>query len=163
MSITLDPSSRRAVIHINTLGRLTKSGVEHGAYTSGRGLVSQTSKNILAKPKHGRTYIRRDRSGRKRKHVASKAGESIANRTGKTRRSLSFRVNPRQLEFGYGVDKNDAPDYAEWPEFGSKKIQPRGTLMIGIKGQRRNMMNNFETKLSNIEKDIRCFIIILKK
>lgn len=147
MLIGVDRHTRRAIARINNLDKLTQSGVEYAAYTSGKQLVKATSAEILRKPKGGRTYIRRDRLGRRRRHVASAPGESIANRTGATRRSLSFKVSPRQLEFGYGVDKNDAPAYAEFPEFGTRKIEPRPSLQIGIRSQRRNMMNNFEREI----------------
>lgn len=145
--IKIDTSSRKAVARIKNLGRLTQSGMEYAAYTSGKQLVRATSQEILRKPKGGRVYIRRDSLGRRRRHVASAPGESIANRTGKTRRSLGFVVSPNKLEFGYGVNKGDAPSYAEFPEFGTSKMQPRPTLQIGIKSQRRNMQNNFEREI----------------
>lgn len=147
MSLELDPRSRSAVVRISRLGQLTRSGVEFAAYTSGKGLVKTTSANILKKPKGGRVYVRRDRAGRRRRHIASAPGESIANRTGATRRSLSFKVNPNQLEFGYGVDKNDAPAYAEFPEFGTRKMEPRPSLQISIRSERRNFQNNFEREI----------------
>ena len=129
------------------MAKLTKRGVEFAAYTSGIGLVKATSANILDKPKGGRTYIRRTASGRTRRHVASAAGESHANMTGKLRRSLGFRVNTRQMEFGYGVTKGDAPDYAGFVNDGTSKMDARPSLEIGIKGERRNMMNNFEREI----------------
>lgn len=147
MTLEMDRASRKVVVRINRLGELTRSGVEFAAYTSGKGLVKTTSAQILKKPKGGRVYVRRDRAGRRRRHIASAPGESIANRTGATRRSLSFKVNPSQLEFGYGVDKNDAPDYAEFPEFGTRKMQPRPSLQNGIKSERRNFQNNFEREI----------------
>lgn len=129
------------------LRKLTTQGVEYAAYVSGKGLVKTTSAQILEKPKGGKTYIIRTRSGRKRRHVASKAGESHANLSGKLRRSLSFKVDPNQLEFGYGVTKNDAPDYAGFVENGTRKMQPRPSLKNGIKAERRNFQNNLEREI----------------
>jgi HK97 gp10 family phage protein len=143
----MDLSSRKTIAKIENLDKLTKSGVEHAAYISGKGLIKTTSTEILKKPKSGKTYIRRIAGGRRRRHVASAPGESIANLTGKTRRSLSFKVNPTELEFGYGVQKNDAPDYAEFPEFGTSKMSARPTLQLGIKSERRNFQNNFEREI----------------
>jgi HK97 gp10 family phage protein len=147
MSLTITPSSRKAVLRIENLHKLTKSGVEHAAYTSGRGLVKTTSAQILKSPKGGKTYIRRDRAGRRRRHIASAAGQSIANQTGATRRSLSFKAGFKQIEFGYGVAKNDAPDYAQFPEFGTSKMKARPSLQNGIKSERRNFQNNFEREI----------------
>lgn len=147
MSLELDPSSRKAVIRISRLGELTRSGVEFGAYTSAKELVKTTSAEILKKPKGGRVYVRRDRAGRRRRHIASAPGETHANMTGRLRRSLSFKVNPRQIEFGYGVDKNDAPEYAEFVEFGTRRAAARPSLQNGIKSERRNFQNNFEREI----------------
>jgi len=147
MSVKIDTSSRKAVARICNMGRLTRSGVEFGAYTSGKGLVRTTSAQILQKPKGGRLYVSRTRAGRRRRHVASAPGQSHANFSGRLRRSLGFRVNPRQLEFGYGVVKNDAPDYGEFVEFGTKNMEPRPSLQNGIKTERRNFQNNFEREI----------------
>jgi hypothetical protein len=147
MSVRIDPRSKKAVFIIRNMNRLTREGVQFAGYTSGKGLVKATSAEILRKPKGGKTYVTRTRSGRRRRHVASAPGESIANRTGATRRSLSFKVNTSQLEFGYGVTRNDAPDYAEFPELGTRKMAPRPSLQLGIKGERRNMQNNFDREI----------------
>ena len=147
MSITIDTNSRRAVLRLKNLAKLTKSGVEHAAYVSGKGLVRATSAEILKKPKGGRTYIVRTPGGRKRKHRASAPGETHANLTGKLRRSLGFKVNPSQLEFGYGVNKNDAPEYGKFLEFGTSRMKPRPSLQNGIRSERRNFQNNFDREI----------------
>lgn len=147
MTIKLDRNSTKAVARIKGMRKLTRSGVEFAAYTSGRGLVRTTSKEILKKPKGGRTYIRRDKAGRRRRHVASAPGETHANLTGKLRRSLGFRVDPRQLEFGYGVENGDAPEYAGPIEFGRRGAAARPSLRNGIKAERRNFQNNFEREI----------------
>ena len=145
--ITIDSGSRTAIAKIKDLNKLTKSGVEYGAYTSDKGLQDATSKEILRKPKGGKVYIRRDKIGRKRKHRASAPGETHANMTGTLRRSLGFKVSSKDIEFGYGVVKNDAPEYAEWVEFGTKRMAARPSLQNGIKSQRRNFQNNFEREI----------------
>ena len=147
MSLTMDRQSEKVFVRAKGMYKLTKSGLEFAIYTSGKGLIRTVSKNILKKPKGGRVYIRRDRLGRGRRHIASAPGESIANRTGATRRSLSFKVNPSQLEFGYGVDKGDAPDYAKFPEFGTRNMKPRPSLQIGIKSERRNFEVNIKREV----------------
>lgn len=145
--VKINRLDRDTVVMINTMGRLTKRQVELAAWKSARGLRSATSQEILRKPKGGRTYIRRDRLGRRRRHVASSPGETHSNMTGRLRRSLSFRVNSSEIEFGYGVTDGSAPEYAGWVEFGTKRMKPRPSLQNGINGERRNMMNNIEREI----------------
>ncbi len=145
--IKIDRLSKQTVLKINNLDRLMKREVEFAAWKSAKGLQSATSQEILRRPKSGRTYTRRDKLGRRRRHVASAPGETHANMTGRLRRSLSFRVNHREIEFGYGVTKGDAPEYAEPIENGTRRMAARPSLRNGIKGERRNMMNHFERKI----------------
>ena len=145
--IKIDRASKTAVFRLKNLDKLTREGREFAAYASGRGLVAATSVAILEKPRAGKVYVRRDKLGRRRRHIASKPGETHANQSGATRRSLSFKVSPNDLEFGYGVDKNDAPDYAGFVNDGTIKMDARPGLEIAIKGQRRNMQNNFEREI----------------
>ena len=145
--IKIDRSSKQAIFRIKNLNKLSKAGREHAAYVSGRGLVAATSTAILEKPKSGKVYVRRDKLGRRRRHVASKPNETHANQSGAMRRSLSFKVSSHDLEFGYGVSKNDAPDYAGFVNDGTSKMDARPGLEIAIKGQRRNMQNNFEREI----------------
>lgn len=147
MGITIDPSSRKAVARIRGLNKLTKAGIEHGAWTSARGLRKATSNDILRKPKGGRVYTSRNRAGARRRHTASAPGETHANFSGTLRRSLDFKVSSRDIEFGYGVTKGNAPDYAEFVEFGTKNMKPRPSLQNGIKGERRNFQNNLEREI----------------
>lgn len=147
MTFKMTRDSKPAVERIRNLRVLTQSGVEHAAYVSGKGLVKTANTEILKKPKGGRTYIRRTASGRRRKHVASAPGETHANMSGTLRKSLGFKVSPNQLEFGYGVQSSDAPEYAEWVEFGTKRMKPRPSLRNSIKAERRNFLNNFEREI----------------
>ena len=145
--ITIDSSSRKALAKIENLDKLTREGVEYAAYVSGKGLVKTTSAEILKKPKGGRVYTIRTASGRKRRHVASAAGETHANMTGKLRKTLSFKVAPTELEFGYGVTKNDAPEYAKSVEFGTSRMKPRPSLQNGINSETRNIETNFKQQI----------------
>lgn len=133
MSITIDSSSRRAVLKIKRLDKLSDFAVERAIFKSGKGLVGTASKQILARPKSGRTYIRRDRIGRRRRHVASAEGESHANMTGTLRKSLGFKVGTRELTFGYGVDRGDAPIYA------ARINRTRPSLENAIRSEQKNI------------------------
>tara|TARA_R110000851_G_scaffold70529_1_gene157319 strand:- start:70 stop:537 length:468 start_codon:yes stop_codon:yes gene_type:complete len=137
--------NRRAFLKVDSIEKLTRKAVRSALYISGIGLKRNANTEILKKPKGGRTYIRKDRAGRKRRHVASAPGETHANMSGTLRRSLGFKVGGRdQLEFGYGVENVPAPDYAEPVEFGSAKMAARPTIQNAIKSERRNIINNIE-------------------
>lgn len=145
--ITLDPRSRQAVFSIQNMRVLTQRAVELANFASANQLLRATSREILRRPKGGRTYIRRDRAGRRRRHVASAPGETHANMTGRLRRSLSFRIRGQDIEFGYGVRGNNAPPYARAIEFGSRRIEPRPSLSNGIQAEQRNMITNLQREI----------------
>ena len=151
MSIRFVPIKGNAkVIGVLTgLGSLTRRGLRQGMFKAGRGLVGRASTDILHKPKSGRTYIRIDRAGRRRRHVASAPGETHANMTGAARRSLGFKLRGvRSLEFGYGVGTGkDAPKYVKFLEFGTRKMAPRPSLQNTIKKEQGNMVQHFENEI----------------
>ncbi len=141
MSITIESGSLKAVSKIKGLEKLADVAVERASFKSGKGLVATASKQILARPKGGQTYIRRDRLGRRRRHVASAEGESHANMTGTLRKSLGFKVSKRELTFGYGVDRGDAPIYAR------KINSTRPSLEIAINSEQRNIENHVRREI----------------
>ncbi len=145
--IKLDSRSQKVVLRIENLGKLTKSGIEFAAHSSATQLVRITSKEILKKPKGGRTYVTRTRSGSRRTHTASAPGETHANLSGDLRRSLGFKSSSSQIEFGYGVYRNDAPDYADFVEHGTSKMKARPSLFNGIKSEERNFQRNFDREI----------------
>ena len=106
-------------------------------------LKKEANKEILRKPKGGRTYYRRDKTGRRRRHIASAPGETHANMTGTLRRSLGWKVHGWQTaEFGYGISSgkaNKAPLYAGAIELGSRNIKPRPSLRNAVKVVRRDI------------------------
>lgn len=146
-SVRLDPSSQKAVWRIRNLRKLTKAGIEYAAWQSAKQLQKATSDEIIRKPKRGRTYIIRGPSGRRRRHVASAPGETHANLTGKLRRSLGFTVSSTEIEFGYGVFREPAPEYARFVEFGTRRMLARPSLLNGIRDQRRNFQTNFDRQI----------------
>jgi len=132
--ITLDPASRRAILE--NLGRLTQEGLELGAWQAGRLLKKNTNADILRKPKGGRTYVLRDKAGRKRRHAASAPGETHANLSGTLRRSLNFSVSGSELEFGYF----NPPPYGKWVEEGTRRMEARPSLQNNIKAAQRDIV-----------------------
>lgn len=105
-----------------------KQGIRLGFYNLGKKLVKDTSKDILRKPRFGRTYIIY-KKGRRYRHKASVGGEAPANITGKLRRSLNFLVRgSSDLEFGYGQNAK----YGKFLEKGTVKMAARPGLKINI-------------------------------
>ena len=143
----IDKTQKKVYFKIKNLNKLTRYGIERGAYTSGIQIKKNTSKEILKKPKGGRVYIRRTKGGGRRRHVASAPFETHANMTGALRRSLSFKVNPRQLEFGYGLAIESAPEYAGFVEFGTKNMKPRPSLLNGITSSQNVITSNMNREI----------------
>jgi len=145
MSMIAASDNDRIFLKIKNLEKTTKKNLRRALYDSGLDYKNSANKEILRKPKGGKLYIRKDRVGRRRRHIASAPGETHANMTGALRRSLGFLVKGQsQLEFGYGVEAIKAPDYAESLEFGTQKMASRPTLRNAIKAGRRNTINNIE-------------------
>ncbi len=139
----IQPKSRRVIEKLIGLDNLTKQGIRQGMFDSGHGLIKNASTEILRKPKSGHTYFIRDKAGRVRRHVASAPGETHANLTGTTRRSLSFKLaGVTSFEFGYGVSGGvEAPDYAEELE------STRPSLQNAIRSENQNMIQHFERQI----------------
>ena len=143
-------SGNRLVIgKIAGIERLTKRGMRQAMFRVGQGLVQQASTEIIRKPKSGRTYKIRTRSGRRRRHVASAPGETHANLTGAARRSLSFQLHgTSQIEFGYGASAGtDAPDYVGFLEFGTRKMKARPSLQNAIRAEEARIVQHFEREI----------------
>lgn len=139
----LKASSKRVIKEIIGLDNLTKQGINQGMSDSGNALIKRASTEILRKPKSGRTYFIRNKRGRRRKHVASAPGETHANLTGATRRSLSFKLkDATSFDFGYGVSGgNVAPEYAAQLE------STRPSLQNAVKDQEQKMVQHFERQI----------------
>lgn len=140
---------RKILRKIINIHELTRQGAENALWHTADELKRKTSKDILKKPKSGRTYFWFDKAGRRRKHVASAPWETHANFTGALRRSLGYVVRSHsQLEFGYGVEAGqEAPDYAHFVEFGTRKMKPRPSIRNNIKSARKLIIKNIEREI----------------
>lgn len=133
-----DPNNRIVYARIDNLENITRQAIRQGFFKLGNDLKKTANANILSRPKGGEVYVTRGPSGRRRRHRASAPDETHANRSGKLRRSLGYKIGGTStLEFGYGVDK-PAPDYGEFVEFGTSRMAPRPTLQIAINQTNRN-------------------------
>ncbi len=147
-----DPRNRLVFTKIEQIPELTRRSIRQGWFMLGRDLMQTASKEILRKPKGGRTYIVRIAGGRRRRHVASAPGETHANLSGKARRSLGYQVSGYQsMEFGYGVDKN-APEYVGFLEGGTTRMAARPSLLNAINATTRNAENYFNNEFKRLVK-----------
>ncbi len=72
----------------------------------------------------------------KRRHRQSGPGESHADISKDTRRSLSWKVNgTTSMNFGYGLVRNDATVQAKHLEEGTRNMKPRPTLANAIQSK----------------------------
>ena len=148
MRIQSDRRNEREFIRMRGIEQATRKGIRMGWFDLGRDLKSEADREIKRKPKSGRTYIIRSRSGRRRRHVASAPGETHANLSGRLRRSLSWKVHGSDsMDFGYGVSttsRNQAPRYSPWVEFGTVRMEERPSLENAINATQREAEQNFE-------------------
>jgi len=119
----------------------TRRALRQGMYRIGKDLESTLKRDILKKPKSGRTYTYRTAGGRRRKHIASAAGETVANRSGNYRRSVGFQIGHDKLEFGAGAE------YAGFLENGTHRMAARPSLKNTIKAKYKDMRGDIMAAL----------------
>lgn len=149
MTFARNRENGRVFGRIENLEKLTKQGVRRGMFRAGQALKSEANRAILKDAKTGVVYMRRTRSGRRRRHQASAPGETHANMTGTLRRSLSFQLKgTKDIEFGYGVSSGkEAPKYAKFVEFGTRNMKPRPTLKNALNKEQGNLAQHFNNEI----------------
>ena len=134
----VNPSGgRRFFESAGNIAARTRFGVEKSLWQSGKDIEAEFRRQVLAKTKTGTIYIRRDRLGRRRRHTASGAGETAANRTGLYRKSSGFIVRgSKELVFG------NSADYAGFLELGTSRMKARPGLGNSIDASQRDILRN---------------------
>ena len=145
LSIEAPGGNQRAFESAENIADSIRTGIEKAFWRSGKTLQKRFSEQVLDKSsKSGRIYIRKDRTGRRRRHQASAAGETPANRKGFYRRSSGFIVQgSKQLVFG-----NSAP-YSGFLETGTSRMKARPGLANTIRSSERDIIRNFATEMSD--------------
>lgn len=141
MSIKLDivdsTGNVRSLESVENIAASTRFGVERALWRSGKDLQAEFNRQVLAKDKTGRLYIRRNRAGARRQHRASAPGQTPANRTGNYRKSIGFTVDgAHQLTFG------NSAEYAGFLEVGTSRMQARPGLGNTVKAGERDIIRN---------------------
>jgi hypothetical protein len=147
IEVKADRHNDQVLLKLRQGEKLTRAGIRWAFFELGRDLNATADREILKKPKHGRTYIVRGPSGRRRRHRASAPGEAHANLTGKLRKSKGWQVRGSQeLTFGYGV-ADQAPDYAPFVERGTRRMGARPTLKLSVDANIRNAELHFARQI----------------
>lgn len=146
-------NNSKAFMKLQRLVPKSKKVIRASWFALGRDLKNEANKEILRKPKGGKTYIIRTKSGRHKRHVASAPGESHANLTGKLRRSISWKIHGYQrMDFGYGfatTSGNRAPKYDHWIEDGTRdgRIKPRPSIENAVNKVKNNTNDHFQKQM----------------
>lgn len=126
---------------VDNLDLLIARGIRQGFRRLGDELKKEMNREVLKKDKRGRTYIRRDKAGRRRRHVASAKGQTPANRTGTYRKAIGYQLRGAEgMEFGVRARVK----YAEYLEDGTRKMAPRPGVGNAVKAKQRDAMTFFE-------------------
>lgn len=140
LSLKEGPGNNRVFVQIDDLDNRTERGIRQGFFRLGARFKQELNKQILEKNKTGRTYIRRDRAGRRRRHVASAPGQTPANMSGNYRRNIGFTLRgAQQLEVGI---REGAP-YAKSLEMGTRRMAPRPGVGNTVKSTTRDARTFF--------------------
>ncbi len=106
----------------------------------------ELNRQVLKKPRSGRTYVRKIGEGGRRRHVASRAGESPANRTGRYRKGRGYNIRGnQQLEWGI----RDVP-YSKFLESGTRNMAPRPGVQNTYKAKQNQIPSIIESDLKNL-------------
>lgn len=137
------PGNKRAFQSIEDIRRNNVRAIRQAYFKIGKDHTVELSRQMLAKDKQGRIYIRTGPSGRRRRHRASAEGQTAANRTGNMRRNRGFQLRgSEQLEFGI----RDTP-YAAFLERGTRNMRPRPSLGNTVKALQKDTDNHFKRQL----------------
>lgn len=147
IKVESDPANRTSLLKLDRGVEFSQRAIRQGFFQLGKDLKATADKEILRKPKSGRTYIIRGAGGSRRRHVASAPGETHANLSGKLRHSLGWAVQgAAQMEFGY-ID-GLIPEYAPFVEFGTRRMAARPSLSNAVGTTVRNAEIYFSSALA---------------
>jgi HK97 gp10 family phage protein len=112
-----------------------KSIIGKGFQHIGVSLV-RTAKDMMNKPKHGRTYIVNGKA-----HTAAADGEAPAVLSGSLQKSTRFEIKGNDLLFGAGDDKTN---YAKFLELGTVKMGEKPFIMASVEDNFKDIEREFE-------------------
>jgi len=139
--VKANAKNRKTEIKISGSRSDIQRGVLDAFYEIGRMNQRFLRKSILKRNKTGRLYKFRGRL-----HRASAPGEFPANRSGKLRKSVDYKVRSNQMEFGV------SEDYGKYLEEGTKNMKPRKLVVETARQTQRNAVNSLAGNVDRIIK-----------
>lgn len=144
LDITITAGGEKIFVSAENIAARTRFGVEKALWRSGKDIQKEFSRQVLAKDKSGRLYIRRTKGGARRRHIASAPGETPANRKGTYRKGFGFSVaRADHLTIG------DTAPHALWLEVGTSRMKKRPGLSNAIKASERNIIRNLAGEIED--------------
>lgn len=130
-----------SLINPNLFPIIDIDSIAKTAFTNtGKRLVRLTKEDMEA-PKSGKTYVYMGRSV-----TASAPGEAPAVRSGNLLKSVRFKIEGSDMEFGAG---NNTIDYAKFLELGTRKIEARPVYEKIVKQEYGNILKDFGSALGD--------------
>lgn len=117
-----DHNNKKVFAQLDDADDRTRRGIRQFWFALGKSLLKSFNAAVLKKPRSGRVYkIRRGKT--RRRHTASKPGETPANISGNYRKSAGYRIRgAMEMQFG------DSAEYAGFLENGTSKMEARPGL-----------------------------------
>lgn len=144
--VTEPPSNRKVLLNLKHLKNQSVRGIRQGFYIVGKMAITEINRAVLEKPRSGQVYRYKGR-----KHVASRAGESFANRSGAARRTRGFDVKGAdQVEFGFR--ENGETIYTDYLENPKNKATARPTVGNASKKVQGRVQNIMEKEIEKAHK-----------
>lgn len=153
LKTTLKGTSEKTFHDLSQTRKATARVIRQFWFLTGHDFRNEARAEILRKPKSGRVYFVRTKSGgKRRRHVASAPFETHANISGKVRGSIGFKIHGKtRMSYGYGISTaKPAPEWARFLEFGTigfKKVGPmaaRPSLSASIDKMEGRAQRNFD-------------------
>jgi HK97 gp10 family phage protein len=137
-SLKATKETRSVLVKVPKHVKLHKKGIEQAHYDIGDEVVKRNRKLIKSGPKTGRIYrfsarkwkalgLGEPPAAKYRVHQASAPKEAPANLTGNLAKSADYKVHGWET-----MSVGQSAEYAEFLEFGTRRIKPRPNLIRAI-------------------------------
>lgn len=141
-----DPKNRQLIIDLKNLDNITVRGIRQSFYQVGSIAIRTINENVLKRPRSGKVY-----KYKRRRHRASVAGESFANRSGTARKTKGFSVRgAEELEFGF---RDKDAKYTKYLEEGTRNMKARPTVGIASRQTQGKMQPIFEREMKKAHEE----------
>jgi len=146
MKLKESSGNQEVFLSLENIEDNTRRGIRQGFFRVGRVLRKDLRQELIKKNKTGRIYIRRTKTGRRRRHRASGPGQTPASFSGNYRRNIGFQIHGSEnMQFGI----RDGAPYAEFLEDGTSIMAARPGVGNTVKANQKNTQLLFESSISS--------------